>query len=207
MTDTPFVWDDLARYKAEKRFLDGYPDDQRTFFAPRDDVHGLLIAVLGSAQHSIVVNMFGYDDDDLNSIIQAKLADQKVYVQMSLDRRQAAGKHEREILAKWKNDAFGNSIAIGTSSKHNAISHLKIVIVDGVYTVKGSTNWSLSGEQEQDNELTLSRNAVIAAETRAILDLNHDFMLKQMVGTKLNVSNLLASKAADNAPPLPSPAG
>ncbi len=207
MTDTPFVWDDLARYKAEKRFLDGYPDDQRTFFAPRDDVHGLLIAVLSSAQHSIVVNMFGYDDDELNSIIQAKLADHKVYVQMSLDRRSAASAHERQILSRWRNDAFGNSIAIGTSSVHNAISHLKIVIVDGVYTVKGSTNWSLSGEQQQDNELTLSRNAVVAAETRAILDLNHDFMLKQMVGTKLNVSKLLASKTADKTPPLPSPPG
>ena len=54
------------------------------------------------------------------------------------------------------------------------------MIVDGVYTVKGSTNWSLSGEQKQDNELTLSRNAVIAAETRALLDINHDNMLKQM---------------------------
>ena len=81
------------------------------------------------------------------------------------------------------------------------------MIVDGVYTVKGSTKWSLSGEQQQDNELSLSRNAVIAAETRAILDLNHDFMLKQMVGTKLSLSKLLASKAADSTPPLPSPAG
>src|SRR5258706_9643677 len=198
MTDTPFVWDDLARYKAENRFLDGYPDDQRTFFSPRDDIHGVLVALLGSAQHSIVVSMFGYDDDELNKIIQAKLADENVYVQMSLDRSQASGVHEKHILASWNNNAFGNS------SVHNAISHLKIVIVDGVYTVKGSTNWSLSGEQQQDNELTLSRNAVIAAETRAILDLNHDFMLKQMVGTKLPVSKLLASKAADNTPPLPS---
>jgi hypothetical protein len=24
-----FVWDDLAEYKVEKRFLDGYPTDQR----------------------------------------------------------------------------------------------------------------------------------------------------------------------------------
>jgi phosphatidylserine/phosphatidylglycerophosphate/cardiolipin synthase-like enzyme len=150
--------------------------------------------------------MFGYDDDELNGIIQAKLADEKVYVQMSLDRSQASGAHEKQILAKWGNDAFGNSIAIGTSSVHNAISHLKIVIVDGVYTVKGSTNWSLSGEQQQDNELSLSRNAVIAAETRAILDLNHDFMLKQMVGSKLDVTKLLAPKTAGTTPPLP-PAG
>jgi hypothetical protein len=44
---------------------------------------------------------------------------------------------------------------------------------------------------------------VIAAETRAILDLNHDFMLKQMVGTKLDVSKLLAPTAKDATPPLP----
>jgi phosphatidylserine/phosphatidylglycerophosphate/cardiolipin synthase-like enzyme len=203
VADTQFVWESLATYKAEGRFLDGYPDDQRTFFSPRDNVHGLLVALMGSAQHSIVVNMFGYDDDELNQIIQSKLADEKIYVQMSLDRTQASGVHEKQILAKWSNDAFGNSIAIGTSSVHNAISHLKIVIVDGVYTVKGSTNWSLSGEQQQDNELTLSRNAVIAAETRAILDLNHDFMLKQMVGSKLNVTKLLAPSASGSAPPLP----
>jgi PLD-like domain len=203
VADSPFVWDDLGKYKAEGRFLDGYPDDERTFFAPRDDVHGLLVALLGMAQHSIVVNMFGYDDDELNKIIQGKLADEKVYVQMSLDRSQASGVHEKEILARWNNDAFGNSIAIGTSSVHNAISHLKIVIVDGVYTIKGSTNWSLSGEQQQDNELSLNRNAVIAAETRAILDLNHDFMLKQMVGSKLDVTKFLAPTSKDAMPPLP----
>jgi phosphatidylserine/phosphatidylglycerophosphate/cardiolipin synthase-like enzyme len=203
MTDRPFAWDDLAQYKAEGRFLDGYPDDQRTFFAPRDNVHGLLVALLSSAQHSIVVNMFGYDDDELNKIIQSKLADTSVFVQMSLDRSQSAGAHEKQILASWNNDAFGNSIAIGTSSVHNAISHLKIVIIDGVYTVKGSTNWSLSGEEKQDNELSLSRNAVIAAETRAILDLNHDFMLKQMAGTKLKVTSLMAPTSPGALPPLP----
>src|SRR5260370_6677247 len=124
MTNVQFSWDQLAEYKAEKRFLDGYPDDQRTFFAPRDDIHGLLVALLASAQHSIVVNMFGYDDDELNKIIQSKLADANVFVQMSLDRSQATGAHEKQILASWNNNAFGNSIAIRTSSVHNAISHL-----------------------------------------------------------------------------------
>ena len=203
MADGQFVWDDLAQFKAEGRFLDGYPADQRTFFAPRDNVHGLLVALLSSAQHSIVVNMFGYDDDELNKIIQSKLANENVYVQMSLDRSQSKGAHEKQILASWNNNAFGNSIAIGTSSVHNAISHLKIVIVDGVYTVKGSTNWSLSGEQQQDNELSLSRNAVIAAETRAVLDLNHDFMLKQMAGSKLDMSHLMAPTGLGSTPPLP----
>jgi phosphatidylserine/phosphatidylglycerophosphate/cardiolipin synthase-like enzyme len=203
VADAPFAWDDLAKYKAEGRFLDGYPEDQRTFFAPRDNVHGVLVALLQSAQHSIVVNMYGYDDPELNSIIQEKLADEHVYVQMSLDRSQASGEAEKKILASWSNNAFGNSIAIGTSSVHNAISHLKVVIVDGVYTVKGSTNWSLSGQQQQDNELTLSRNAVVAAETRAVLDLNHDFMLKQMVGTKLDTAKLMAKPAQQPTAPAP----
>jgi phosphatidylserine/phosphatidylglycerophosphate/cardiolipin synthase-like enzyme len=175
----PFEWSELQRFKAEKRFLDGYPADTRTFFSPRDDVHGVLTSLIASAQHAIVINMYGYDDDDIDDIIRAKLKSEHVYVQMSLDKSQAGGVHERKLLAQWSNDKFGNSIAIGSSSE-NAISHLKICIVDGVYTVKGSTNWSLSGEQKQDNELTLSRNAVIAAETRALLDMNHDWMLKQM---------------------------
>jgi hypothetical protein len=189
MADTPFAWDDLGKYKAGGRFLDGYPDDQRTFFAPRDDVHGLLVALLDSAQHSIVISMSDYDDE-LNKIVQDKLADEKVYVQMSLDRSQTSGAEEKQILARWANDAFGNSIAIGASSIHNAVAHLKIVIVDGVYTVKASADWSLSGEQRRDNEVYLSRNAVVAAETRAILDINHDFMLKRMARTKLDVTKL-----------------
>jgi hypothetical protein len=44
---------------------------------------------------------------------------------------------------------------------------------------------------------------VIAAETRAILDLNHDFMLKQMVGSGLDVAKFLAPKAPSASPPLP----
>jgi phosphatidylserine/phosphatidylglycerophosphate/cardiolipin synthase-like enzyme len=176
----PFSWDDLAQYKAEKRFLDGYPSDQRSFFSPRDSIHPLLASLIGGAQHSLVLNMYGYDDEELDGLIREKLDSKHVYVQMSLDKSQAGGVHEKVLLAKWDNDAFGNSIAIGTSEVHHAISHLKVLIVDGVYTVTGSTNWSISGESEQDNQLTLSRNAVVASELRAILDLNHDWMLKQM---------------------------
>jgi phosphatidylserine/phosphatidylglycerophosphate/cardiolipin synthase-like enzyme len=175
-----FVWDDLAQYKAEKRFLDGYPPDQRSFFSPRDSLRPMLASLLASAQHSIVLNMYGYDDDELDAIIREKLHSRHLYVQMSLDKSQAGGKHEKALLENWSNEEFGNSIAIGTSEVKHAISHLKVLIVDGVYAVTGSTNWSVSGESEQDNQLTLSRNAVLAAELRAVLDMNHDWMLKQM---------------------------
>jgi phosphatidylserine/phosphatidylglycerophosphate/cardiolipin synthase-like enzyme len=194
-----FSWEDLARYKREGRFLDGYPADFRSFYSPRDDLHGLLASLVASAQHSLVLNMFGYADEELDAIIREKLQSDHVFVQMSLDKTQAGGKHEHELLARWDNDRIGNSIAIGTSSVRSAISHLKILIVDGVYTVKGSTNWSLSGEQHQDNELTLSRNAVVAAETRAVLDINHDWMLKQMAAVRARGAGK-RSKSANGQP-------
>jgi hypothetical protein len=55
-----------------------------------------------------------------------------------------------------------------------------IAIVDDVYTVTGSTNWSFGGETEQDNQLSLTRDPIACAEARAVIDLDHDVMLKQM---------------------------
>jgi phosphatidylserine/phosphatidylglycerophosphate/cardiolipin synthase-like enzyme len=180
MPGQPFSWDDLDKFKRDGRFIAHYPHNIKSFYSPDDDIHGLLGSLLSSTEQSLVLNMFGYDDTDLDTIIKSKLKTEHIYVQMSLDRSQSkSGKTERQILAAWDNEYFGNSIAIGTSSKH-AISHLKMVIVDGIYTVKGSTNWSLGGEQKQDNELTVSNSPVVAAEARAVLDRNHDFMLKQM---------------------------
>jgi phosphatidylserine/phosphatidylglycerophosphate/cardiolipin synthase-like enzyme len=192
MPGEQFSWEGLDKFKANHRFIAHYPPNVKAFYSPDDDIHGLLSSLLASAEQSIVLNMFGYDDTDLDSIIKSKLTNEHVYVQMSLDRSQSkSGKTERQILAAWDNDNFGNSIAIGTSSKH-AISHLKMVIVDGIYTVKGSTNWSLGGEQKQDNELSVCNSAVVAAEARAVLDRNHDYMLKQMADA--------ATKLADGKP-------
>lgn len=186
MSATVFAWDQAHRYRAGSApWPVGYPPDHRTFFSPVDGagIHQLLVDLVASAQHSIVLNLFGYDDDEVDAEIRAKIEDPNVYVQMSLDSSQAAGVHERAILAKWGNDRIGSSIAIGQSVKH-AISHLKVLIVDGLYVVTGSTNWSLSGEEQQDNELTLIQNAVVAAQYRSILDLNHDAMLKAMAAKR-----------------------
>jgi hypothetical protein len=99
-----FLWDDLARYKAERRFLDGYPDDYRTFWAPRDQLHSLLRDLIASAQHSVVVNMFGFTDETLMSLLRSKIESPSVYVQISLDRTQAKGKTEADLLKEYLND-------------------------------------------------------------------------------------------------------
>lgn len=178
-----FDWSALPSYKTDGRFPDGYPPNLGNFFSPKDGpgIHKLLVDLCSGARFSLVLNMYGYDDDDIDGAIRAKAADPNVFVQMSLDKSQAGGVHERVILAQWGNDHPGTSIAIGQSVKH-AISHLKVLIVDGIYVVTGSTNWSLSGEEQQDNQVTLIRDAVVAAEYRSILDINHDVMLAQMQG-------------------------
>ena len=169
---------ELDQYKAAP-FPPGYPDDTRTFYSPVDHVHEALQALLTSATKSIVVAMYGYDDKQLNSVLSSKLHDENIYVQMSLDSTQAAGKAERELLASWLNDKTGNSIAIGHSEK-SAIMHLKMVIIDGVDVITGSTNWSEKGETKQDNQMTVIRDPYVCAEARTRIDIIHDDMLKQM---------------------------
>lgn len=168
----------LNSYK-KTAVLAGYPANTRTFYSPEDDVHGALKTILLSAQKSLVIAMYGYDDDELAAIIDKHLNEPNMYVQITLDRSQAGGVHEREILAKYKNDMSGNSVAIGTSEK-SAIMHRKMAIIDGLWRISGSTNWSVSGESAQDNELTVIFDPVVCAEARPILDIEHDHALGQM---------------------------
>lgn len=172
---------DLDRFKRSVNVDASYPDNMRTFFSPEDDVHGVLKTLIGSTTSSLVVAMFGYDDDELAEMIDHLLQNPAIHVQVTLDKSQAGGVHERAILEKYKHEMTGNSVAIGTSER-GAIMHRKMVIIDGVWRISGSTNWSDSGETKQDNELTVVRSAVVCAEARPILDIEHRKALKAMAG-------------------------
>jgi phosphatidylserine/phosphatidylglycerophosphate/cardiolipin synthase-like enzyme len=172
---------ELDQFKSNQDhpFPPGYPENVRTFYSPVDDVHSALKALLESAEMSIVIAMYGYDDEELNRVIRGKLESETVFVSLSLDKTQASGVNDKKILATWLNDDRGNSIAIGRSVK-GAIMHLKLVIIDGVDVLTGSTNWSTGGQTKQDNQLMVVRDPIIAAEARGRIDIIHDQMLKQM---------------------------
>lgn len=171
--------DILDKYKISP-FPPGYPPNIRTFYSPVDDVHAVLVDLIASASNSLVIALYGYDDDALDAAIYSAVTSENIYVQMSLDKTQASGVHEHELLTKWLADGVGNSIAIGHSERGGAIMHLKMVIIDGLDVITGSTNWSTSGETLQDNALVVVRDSLVAAEARARIDIIHDTMLTQM---------------------------
>lgn len=163
----------LDRFKASP-FPPGYPDTHRSFYSPVDDVHGALKYLLGSATKSLVVAMFGFDDPELAEILRTKLIQEHLYVQLTLDSSQAGGVHERQLLADNKYPA--SSVATGRS-EHGAIMHMKECIIDGVFLVTGSTNWSIGAETKQDNQLTVVADPYVCAEARARIDCIHANMI------------------------------
>ena len=172
---------DLSVLDAYKKtvFPPGYPARTRTFYSPVDNVHGALLWTLSAAQKSLVVAMYGFDDEELAGVIQQKLENANIFVQLTLDSSQAGGVHERKLLAAEGYPA--SSIAIGRS-EHGAIMHMKEFIVDGVVLGTGSTNWSDAGERLQDNQLTIIADAYVAAEARSRIDSIHANMLRKKKG-------------------------
>lgn len=157
-------------------FVAEYPTDSRTFYSPVDDLHGALLCAAACAKKELIVAMYGFDDEDLAAAIKQKLADPTCFVQLTLDKSQAGGKHEAAILAQ---ERYPNSsIAIG-SSEHGRIMHMKLMVVDGTWLVSGSTNWSDAAEHLQDNELTIRYNPIEANEARIRIAHIHSHMLGQ----------------------------
>src|SRR5947209_6551327 len=143
-----FALDALAQYTAEGAFGFTASPDFRVFYVGRDDVHGVLVHLFSRVSLSVKMNMFGYDDDELNGLLMKLAKDPSVMVQVTLDKSQAGGKHEHAILtADWsqQREQFAADFVVGRSSS-GQISHTKGGVLDGIVAFEGSTNWSSSGE-------------------------------------------------------------
>lgn len=139
---------DLQQFTLEKSYSNNASADFHLFFVGRDDVHDILKYVLSRVSVSLYLNMFGYDDRELNDILMAKATDPNVTMLITLDKSQTGTKTEKMLLdADKANDlsAFNTHFVIGQSATHQ-ISHTKGFVADGKVAAEGSTNWSISGE-------------------------------------------------------------
>lgn len=187
----------LGQFTREGALTPGY-GDHYLFFVGRDDCHSILHTLIPAETLAFRMNMFGYDDQELNDDILGLLADPAVFVQISLDRSQAAGVHERKIIAadqaKDPKD-FSSSFTILESGTHQ-ISHTKGGVLSGQgIWFEGSMNLSASGEgtgislrpdiknpagwKAQNNTLLVSTNPVGLGRFTAQLDVEHRIGLTQ----------------------------
>lgn len=173
------------------------------FFVGRDDVHNIILQLLNQEKLGVIGNMFGFDDQELNDAILAKFKEPSVQVQITLDKSQAGGVHEKSIVAADEATDpadFSNSFAIGQSATHQ-ISHTKgfVLVGQGIY-FEGSTNWSSSGEgtgislkaniknpsgfKAQNNTLFVSTNHINLTRFRTQLDNEHKIAKGQALAIK-----------------------
>jgi hypothetical protein len=139
---------DLQQYTREKSYAPTAAKNFHLFYVGRDDVHNILKYVLSRVSVSLYLNMFGYDDAELNDIIMKKAMDPNITVMITLDKSQAGGKTEAALLAadeKLNLSAYNTHFVIGQSATHQ-ISHTKGFVADAHVGGEGSTNWSSSGE-------------------------------------------------------------
>ena len=208
-----FTLDELAIYTAEQAFGPTASPDFRVFYSGRDDIHGVLMHLYTRVTLSVKMNMFGYDDDDLNAVLLGLVRNPSVMVQVTLDRTQAACPAEKAILSSdTASDAagFANDFAVGTSST-GQISHTKGGVLDGIVAFEGSVNWSSSGEgtgitlgaakqapgfKAQNNTLAVYVNPYEIAKFAARLDYEHAVAAGQP-----QPGGAAAASAAPAAPP------
>ena len=204
-----FTLDDLAQYTREGVFGPTASPDFRVFYVGRDDVHGVLVHLYSRVRLSVKMNMFGYDDDQLNQLLDGLVKDPTVMVQVTLDRSQASGAHEKAILSSdAANDPTGYAadFAVGQSDTHQ-ISHTKGGVLDGIVAFEGSTNWSSSGEgtgislaaaqqhpgfKAQNNTLAVYVNPYEIAKFSARLDYEHGVAARQSLAAAANRNHLPA---------------
>lgn len=181
----------LGQYTPEGTLTPGY-GDHYLFFVGRDDVHGILLHLIKQETLELDLNMFGYDDDELNEAIMNLFKTPSIHVQVSLDRSQAGGVHERKLVAldqETDPTNFNSSFTILQSATHQ-ISHTKggVLLGQSIW-FEGSTNWSASGEgagislkadvanptgfKAQNNTLLVSSNPIGLHRFKAQLDAEH----------------------------------
>jgi hypothetical protein len=138
----------LEQFTREKSYSNTASKDFHLFYVGRDDVHEILKYVLSRVSVSLYMNIFGFDDDELNDILMQQALDPSVHMMITLDQSQAGGVHEKKLLASdiaKDPTRYNTYFVVGQSATHQ-ISHTKGFVADGRVGGEGSTNWSVSGE-------------------------------------------------------------
>lgn len=124
MSDTttaavPFTWDALDQFKGTP-FPADYPANVKRFYSPQDHVHEALKYLIAGATQSILCSIYGFDDPEFTAILLSKSQDPNVFVQINLDKTQAAGQAEVPLVAQLR-ACPSTRVAVGTSASGGCV--------------------------------------------------------------------------------------
>lgn len=91
---------DLEQYTREKKYSVNASKEFHLFYVGRDDVHDVLKHVLSRVSTSLYLNMFGFDDDELNDILMAKAKDPHVLTQSIFTDPDTISRFQSELIAE-----------------------------------------------------------------------------------------------------------
>lgn len=135
---------------------------RRTYFSPADDCQTALLNFVQTARHMIRVCDFTFNLVPLADLLIAKYQ-AGVDVRLVLDRTEAGIPSEKPLVTQLR--AAGVPLVAGTSERHR-IMHMKYLVVDDVWVLSGSFNFSATAELEA-NFIDIENNALRA---QAFLD-------------------------------------
>jgi phosphatidylserine/phosphatidylglycerophosphate/cardiolipin synthase-like enzyme len=151
----------------------GYPTDRRRLFVTQDKVQPAILFAVSSASVSQTVAMYSFDDKALVAQLIANYHGLPGGMPTLIVQDQSCHKTPEgtavaaPLLALRGQPNFRWSV--GTSDK-GQIMHLKSFVGDGLWTITGSTNWSNSGENDEDNECEFTLGAALAAQLEARIE-------------------------------------
>lgn len=133
------------------------PDaDVYTWFAPEDGVPPKVIRVLRSAQRSIHFMAFSFTDTAIGGTMIA-MHRKGVTVEGVVETRNAGGAGgQMQRLS-----AAGVTVL---PDGNTYVMHHKVIVVDGLWTITGSYNFTASGANENDENVLIIKSAAVARQ-------------------------------------------
>ncbi|HZT41451.1 MAG TPA: phospholipase D-like domain-containing protein [Chthonomonadaceae bacterium] len=132
---------------------------QRWYRAPRHEIKGPILDLIGRAQRTIYVEIYGYTFQEMTeALIAAK--ERGVQVRILFDHTQACGPAEKKQVALLA--AAGIEYWVGTSPVRRQIRHSKFLIVDEEWVEVGSLNYSATAFDQCNTVLVLQDKEIAA---------------------------------------------
>lgn len=132
-----------------------FPDaDIYNYFAPEDDVQSKVIRYLNAAKSKIYFMAFSMTDDAIGDALIA---------------REAAGVNVEGVLESRNSSStyseLGRLVKAGVpvlTDGNSYVMHHKVIVIDGLWTITGSFNFSESAQKSNDENVIIIKSTAVA---------------------------------------------